>query len=156
MDPFEHRTFKCPDRRNAAVLLEAMITAGLLASLADESTVVVKLPVNRVAKPRGYQRLQSRMIGAASRSGAEWIATNSPQTTGPRAGTRGAFSEGPTHRARARRRGKKENRRRVRHVVAQSVRTGVDRPAKIRDYGARMPRQMQSPFLDPEDLDAST
>ena len=155
MDSYRHKTFKCPDGRNATVLLEAMIEAGLRAARTGEDTVVVKLPYQAVEKRRAEQQLKSRMISAANRSGAEWVAADWSHHTGPRAGTRGAFTEGPTHRARARRRGKTENRRRARHAVAQSLRSGVERPAKIQDYGARMPRQMQSAFLDPEDLDTT-
>jgi len=96
-----------------------------------------------------------RFMKAAQRSGAAWEIPH-PLETGPRGGIRGAFTDGPRHRARARRRGKTADRRRARHAATMSLRTGVATPAVFGlgvSAGGRMPRHLQASFLDREDLD---
>ncbi len=140
-----------PDPLQATLLLEGLLDAGLLAARDPEENSVVVWSSDRPYESLQNLQLRTRIIRAAERSAAEWALMGGPCSTGPRQGSRGAFTDGASNRARARRRGKKGDRRRARHAAAQTLRTGVDRAAKVKHRAAPVPRQIRAPFLDPDD-----
>ena len=93
---FSWKLFTCPDATSATDLLAAMADAGLRAGRLGEVVAVCTDAPTRAEE----RQLRTRMISAALGADAEWVHGRH----GPRQGTRGAFTEGPTHRAWARRR----------------------------------------------------